>query len=410
MSLGDRLEALKAIPESKEPAGGRVAAPSGWEPGVRYEPNGSAVITTPPMPENDSADEALATMGMTLPAGWRARLVEAKFDPAAWTRDEAFRVHPQTNRAVKAPAVTKPVWRYRWIIEEDPRAVPADDLIAAIGKRKLKTVTPVQVGTEFVCAGYETQWGKIDQGGSEQILANLFASHEKAVASYREHRKRGRADNVTLALVGDCLENGNVSQGGAINQAGRIDMTLSQQFRVYRRTLQQMVMDWLDYTERLTIAVVGGNHDNVERQGKIERNVRDSWALEGAVAVADAMADRHGDRIAWIFPQPDEVSLTFTVAGTQIGLIHGHQTKGKMREYVANHALSREAFGGSDVILSGHYHHLKVDQIGPHSIHIQTPALEGGSDWYRHSTGLSSPSGNVTFLTRDGAWNWLEVV
>jgi len=401
MSLADALEELKSLPDSQPLAGGRTAAPSGWEPGVRYEANGNQIVTTTAIPQTDDATEALAAMGVVIPVGFRARLAEAKYDPAAWTRDSSS----------QDKAVTRAIWRYRYVIEVAPSEVPIDDLLGSISRRKLKPVKTVDCDTAFVVAGYETQWGKLDQGGSEQILDNLFTSHEKSVAIFKEHKKRGRAGHVTLLLVGDCLENGGVSQGGAINAAGRIDMTLSEQLRVYRRTLQVMVMDWLEQSETLTVAVVGGNHDNVERNGKIERNVRDSWALEGASSVADAMdLSGYGDRIAWVMPQPNEVTVSLMVAGTQIGLIHGHQTRGKMRDYVANHALSREAFGGSDIIVSGHYHHLKVDQIGPKTVHIQTPALEGGSDWYRHATGISSPAGNVTFLTRDGAWNSLEVV
>jgi len=401
VSLAEQLAHLKALPSSQPLNGGRTAAPSGWEPGVRYETNGSQVVTTTAIPQTDDATQALAAMGVTVPVGYRARLAEAKYDPAAWTRDSTD----------QDKAVTRAIWRYRYVIEVAPNLVPIDDLLAAISKRKPRTVKPVESETGFVVAGYETQWGKIDQGGSEQILDNLFTSHEKSLAIFKEHRKRGRAGNVTLLLVGDCLENGGISQGGSINAAGRIDMTLSEQLRVYRRTLQMMVMDWLDHSETLTVAVVGGNHDNVERHGKIERNVRDSWALEGASSVADAMdLAGYGERIAWVMPQADEVTVSLMVAGTQIGLIHGHQTKGKMLNYVANHALSREAFGGSDIIVSGHYHHLKVDQLGPKTVHIQTPALEGGSDWYQHSTGISSPAGNVTFLTRNGNWNSLEIV
>jgi len=400
MSLSDRLDELKALPNSPVTADARRAtAPNGWEPGVRFEPDGTRIVTSGPVVEDDP-DGILASMGVQIPEGMIAKLVEVRHDPAAWTRE---------NQG--DDAVTRPVVRYRWVIVPQVVGVPVGELLDAISRRKPAKVRPATSDAAAVVAGYETQWAKIDGGGSEQILANLFASHDVSLARYRDWRKRGLCGDVVLCLVGDCLENGGVSQGGALNAAGRVDMTLTEQLRVYRRTLAQIVMDWLDVSETVTVAVVGGNHDNVERHGKIERNVRDSWALEGAAAVADVIdAAGFGERVAWVLPQPDEVSVTFTVAGTQIGLIHGHQTRGKMREYVAQHALSREPFGGSDIILSGHYHSLKVDQIGPKTVHIQTPALEGGSDWFRHLTGISSPHGNVMFLTKNGAWNQLEVV
>lgn len=401
MSLSDRLEVLKALPNSETVAESRrVSAPTGWEIGVKHQPDGTRLVTSGPVQEADDPDGILTSMGVEIPVGFVAKLQEIRHDPAAWTRE---------NQG--DDAVTRPVVRYKWAIVPVASAVPIDDLLAAISKRKPAKVTATTTDVEAVVAGFETQWGKLDSGGSEQILANVFASHDASISRFRELKKLGKCGTVTLALVGDCLENGSISQHGNIAAAGRMDLTLTEQLRVYRRTLTAMVMDWLDYSERVTIAVVGGNHDQAERRGQIERNVRDSWALEGAASVADVLeAAGYGDRVSWIMPKADDVSVTFTVAGTQIGLIHGHQTKGKMREYVANHALSRQPFGSADVILSGHYHTLKVDQIGPKTVHIQTPALEGGSDWYRHATGITSPRGNVLFLTKDGAWNGLEVL
>lgn len=400
MSLSDRLDDLKALPNSPVTADARRAtAPSGWDAGIRFEPDGTRIVTSGPVVEGDP-DGVLAQMGVVIPPDMTAKLVEVRHDPAAWTRE---------NQG--DDAVTRPVVRYRWQIVPTVAGLPVTELLEAISRRKPRKVPPVVSDAAAVVAGYETQWAKIDGGGSEQILANLFASHDTSLARYRDWRKRGLCGDVVLCLVGDCLENGAISQGGNLAAAGRVDMTLTEQLRVYRRTLAQIVMDWLDVSPTVTVAVVGGNHDQVERHGRIERNVRDSWALEGAAAVADVIqVAGFGDRVAWILPKPNEVSVSFTVAGTQIGLIHGHQTRGKMREYVARHALSREPLGGSDIIISGHYHSLKVDQIGPQTVHIQTPALEGGSDWYRHLTGISSPHGNVMFLTREGAWNSLEVV
>jgi len=401
VTLSDRLADLKGLPNSETVAETRRAtAPTGWEVGVKYEPDGTRLVTSGAVEEADDPDGVLAAMGVCIPDGMVAKLVEIRHDPYAWTREN----HGDD-------AVTRPVVRYKWVIIPVASAVPIEDLLEAVSRRKPGKVSAPSTDVAAIVAGYETQWGKIDQGGSEQILANVFASHDASISRFRELKKQGKVGTVALAIVGDCLENGSISQHGNIAAAGRMDLTLTEQLRVYRRTLAAMVMDWLDVTEQLTIAVVGGNHDQAERRGQIERNVRDSWALEGAASVADVMeAAGHGDRISWIMPKPDEVTVTFTIAGTQVGLIHGHQTRGKMREYVAHHALARDPFGGSDIILSGHYHSLKVDQIGPSTVHIQTPALEGGSDWYRHSTGISSPRGNVMFLTKDGAWNGLEVV
>ena len=65
-------------------------------------------------------------MGIVLPDGWRLVLVEARFDPAAWTRD-----------AVGEDAITRPVWRYRFRVEQaTDSARSADDLLAVVDRWK----------------------------------------------------------------------------------------------------------------------------------------------------------------------------------------------------------------------------------------------------------------------------------
>jgi hypothetical protein len=80
-----------------------------------------------------------------------------------------------------------------------------------------------------------------------------------------------------------------------------------------------------------------------------------------------------------------------------------------METWLAQKALSRDAIGTADVCLSGHYHHLRVTQLGP-TCWMQTGALDGGSAWWTHGGGLETPPAALTFLTAGGKWNGLEVV
>lgn len=63
----------------------------------------------------------------------------------------------------------------------------------------------------------------------------------------------------------------------------------------------------------------------------------------------------------------------------------------------------------ADIVLSGHRHTLRIEHLGP-TTWMQTGALDGGSKWWTHKGGLSSPPAALTFVTRDGRWHGLEVV
>jgi len=222
-------------------------------------------------------------------------------------------------------------------------------------------------------------------------------------------RRAGRrVDSITLAWLGDCIE-GNVSQGGAIAQAGRLDLTVSEQLRVYRRLMLHQVKEFAGLAERLVVPVVPGNHDEVERAGKVVRRYDDSWAVEGAVAVADALNLAGGyEHVSFVFPGRDELTITLDVAGTAVGFAHGHQFGRDPVKWWSGQAHGMQPIGGATLLLAAHLHHLRVEQTGAKTF-LQIPALDGGSTWWRHRTGQDSPPGLVSLLIGDGGWGDLSV-
>ena len=85
MGISDKLRELA---EAKTTAAAAVA-PTGWEPGVRFEPDGRRIVTMPAGPElgdESTWAQAVESLGVQVPTGYRVRLVEARFDPVAWQR------------------------------------------------------------------------------------------------------------------------------------------------------------------------------------------------------------------------------------------------------------------------------------------------------------------------------------
>jgi predicted phosphodiesterase len=360
-------------------------------------------VTVPPTPtlaNEDSWRAAVESLGVSIPEGWSVRLVEARYDPAAWHRD-----------AQGEDAYTAPVWRYKFQVLPAARSINVDELLTWAGKARKSTPKPSTVeGVTYAVATGDLQIGKPDGDGTLGTVERFTRYHEESLQRFKQLRKRGLAgDDVALLWVGDCIE-GTESQGSKL--LARLELTVTEQVRVYRRLMLAQVKDYLDAGARVRVAVVPGNHDEAKRVGDQMATVySDSWAIEGAAAVADALDTAgYGDQIAFLFPGRDELTVTLDIDGTVVGLLHGHQTRGRMKEWLAGQSLGRQSVGHStDLVISGHFHHLRIEQIGPVT-HVQVPSLDGGSAWWRHKTGLDAPPGIVTMLIGGGGWRSLEVL
>jgi hypothetical protein len=97
------------------------------------------------------------------------------------------------------------------------------------------------------------------------------------------------------------------------------------------------------------------------------------------------------------------------VSNTTIGFIHGHQTRNKAVDWWAKQAHGMQPIGDASILLTGHFHHLVVQQSGAKTW-IQMPALDGGSNWFEERTGQSAPAGLVTLVVNNNKWNDLEVL
>jgi predicted phosphodiesterase len=395
VAISDRLNELKdAGSNGTQAAWKRHEA----ESGVRYEADGSAVVTTGPIPEigDDEYQTFAESIAGQIPDGFRVRLAEAKIDPAAWHRDNDGE-----------QAVTRRIVRYRFIIEPAPNNVSVDDLLESIGRRRTTKSPEVLPGAGVLAvAAGDLQIGKPDGDGTEGTIRRFLESHDESVKRYKQLRKQGKVDEVLLMWAGDCIE-GTVSQGG--NLISRLDVTLTEAVRIYRRLMLEQVKAFAGIASKVTIAVVPGNHDEAVRVGnQMASRYDDSWAIEGASQVADAMKLAGYENLEWVFPGIDELDLCIEVAGTTIGLLHGHQTRAKMEAWLGAAAVQRRAIGTADLVISGHFHHLKIQQLGP-TTHIQVPALDGGSVWWRHKGGLDAPPGMVTLIVNNG-WRSLEIL
>lgn len=396
MSLDDDLDALISPGDRNDYRSPYVVRhPSGWEPGVAWDGE-SGTLTSQPLDAR--------------PNDWSELLSVWDLDPLLFEV-----IEPVQYRAWDAPdpeGGLRRLYYYKAAIRRrSAGSVPVEELLAVLGRKRPKPPIP-ETGDGFmysVLAG-DLQLGKPDGDGSAGTIQRFNDKTEAAVQRLKELRKLGRPiDGILLPWLGDCIE-GIVSQGGALAQAGRLDLTMTEQLRVYRRLMLHQIQQFAPLGARIIVPVVPGNHDEAQRVGKVQRRYDDSWAIEGAVAVADALKLAPGyEHVSFVFPGFDELTITLDVAGTPVGFAHGHQFGRDPMKWWAGQSHGMQPIGSATLLLAAHLHHLRVEQSGAKCF-VQIPALDGGSTWWRHRTGQDAPAGMVTMLIGRGGWSDLAVL
>ena len=272
-----------------------------------------------------------------------------------------------------------------------------NELVSNISKWKPGKVEKSTGPLYAIYAIGDTQYGKDAGGGTEATINRVLRGIEESVDRHKELLKSGRKiGTVVLPQLGDCIE-GNTSQNGKV--LGRSDLGVTQQVRLGRRILMAWVKAFAPLCEELWIPVVPGNHDEPHRIMMIDPT--DSWQIEVVSAVQDACAENPAlSHVKFYYPNPDHATLAIDLGGTTLGMAHGHQGK-DMGKWLHGQATGRTPVGQADVLLTGHFHHFRADQIGPR-LWIQVPAMDGGSAWFRDKSGLESPTGIVSLVVGDG--------
>jgi predicted phosphodiesterase len=390
LSLKDELAKLGEISNITK---NKVKHPAGWEPGIEWDGTKGIVNT-------GAIDEA--------PKDWSSILQIWGLDPK-----EIEIIEPIQLRAWDAPdgnGGTRRMFYYRAQVRKKSVEVNNVDLIDVVKSWKpIKRSLTDHDGSSFIVAYADTQIGKIDGGGSEEIVNNVLDKTDLALIRLKELRKLGRKiSSIYLPQLGDCIEGFN-SGGG--NRSWRNDMDLTSQIRVYRRLLLHIVKTFGPYADKVIVPCVPGNHDEAVRQGnQMATSYTDSFALDAASAVADALKENSDyDHVSFVFPKFDTLSITLDVSNTTIGFIHGHQTRNKAVDWWAKQAHGMQPIGDASILLSGHFHHLVVQQSGAKTW-IQMPALDGGSNWFEERTGQSAPAGLVTLVVNNNKWKDLAIL
>lgn len=393
----DLDDMLTTGPSPEAPRRARGEHPSGWEPGIEWDGSSGRITTDPLTAPPDSWDDLLEVWDLD-PAVYQV-IEPVQF--RAW--DMSF------GRDSNGRPLVQRMFYYRATIKTRGTAsADVADLTAAIDRWKPRNRTSTTGAEDFYTVVYaDMQVGKWEaSGGTERTIARVLALTDQALTSYRRLVKSGDAGPVCLVFPGDGCE-GFVSQGGRL--VWRTDLAPTDMVRVYRRLLTHAVLEFAKVAPRVAVVAVGGNHDEASRQVATRHD--DSWDIEAASAVRDAleMQDDRFAHVVWHFPGTDKDVVTIDLAGTIVAVAHGHQCRGGAEKWWSGQAHGMTPAGDATLLVTGHYHHLRVTQTG-RKTWVQAPALDNGSEWWMRETGASAPSGLLTMTVGRGGWDHLRVL
>lgn len=374
--------------------------PAGWEPFAEFSDSiGSAIVRLP-------------TPGATA----RDLLISAGFDPADWQIAGPI----NTRRWMRYDQEWLYYYKFDVIAGESPEVVEehVDDLVKRIRRRKTKTAKTPSSGTDaFGFLISDWQIGKAEGGdGTPETIERVLKSIELAGDRVKTLRKAGR--KMPTLLVGGLGDIGEGTCGFYPGQQFLIDRTRREQGKINRELITEALDHLTPMFDETIVAVVGGNHgENRTPEGQRITSDGDNDDCAYFEAVKEAF-DRAGDNnIQWQI-MDDELSMMVEAGGVPIGLTHGHlfqQGKGSTAQQKAYEWWKGQDFGfqavrGTRVLVSAHFHHFSAVTYGSRT-HLQTPAMDPGSKWYRELRGEDSPPGTLTVrFDADSPLGWDDVI
>ena len=389
MNLDDALTNLLKTTENNttQPMESRKRSAE-WTPGVSWDGN-EGVVTTEAM-EGDTHPD------------WSGVLRIWGLDPDNFAVVEPvlFNVWGNTEGALNRQ------WKGRVVRKGAKERADIDHLIQEIRKHKPRERKPLIEGSaSLVVVAADWQVGKKDGDGLKGLVGRWLQAIDDVEARYKELKKMGRPiESITVLCLGDLVEG---CDGHYDIQTFTVEVDRRDQVKIARRLLRDALIRWSKFAPEITVAAIGGNHGENRKNGKAftTLNDNDDVALVESVAeIFQANPEAYG-HIKFAIPT-DSLSLTVEAGTKIIGITHGHLARAgagveaKLRRWIADQTLGRNKIGDCDILVTGHYHSLKMADWGGVKW-LQAPALDGGSVWWSQSTGETADVGVLTFLVSE---------
>lgn len=370
----------------------RRGVPAAFQCGATYSPTGdleaaSVNVTEIPADEAGWRAEIEKQAGVTIPDDREVMLTNVRL----WNLGVTSHRH-LTFRIVARSAVNGTV-DYAELVK----------IARGNGNRKPAKFTDVAASRTRIVGLSDEQLGKVDKRGG---TAAFFERLELLLAELDDEMRAMPCEDAVILLGGDLIEGfENTAQQSHTN-----DLSHPEMLRVARAYLTEAITRIASRHERTRVLAVPSNH-GAWRRGKDNLGLPgDDYGLDCVRAVAEslAMSERWAG-VEFIFPERWGVSVAVQVRDDVLALTHGHVgTSGpaSFEKWFAGQSLGDSPISAATIVVSGHFHHRRYNPLGNignrERVHIQLPALDGGSAWFENSSGQWSHPGIWTAVIRDG--------
>jgi hypothetical protein len=366
--------------ENLNPAS-KIEAPKDFRPALEFDgENGFAI--TPGIPAGEVPN-------------FEQFLLEQGFDP------ELYEVvgNPRTSRWQKYDESWLTSYRFNFRLRRPERQ------LELIYKEARKRLPKQPIITNFdkclVVMLADFQLGKTDsRGGLQEQLERIFAAFE----SVERLVKRGKYAKVILAEMGDLIEgfynkaSTQQTYTNSISQMQQVDLSITLLWDLVKRVAKYSAVSF---------ATVASNHCQFRLNGQQVGLVgQDDWGVMIAKQLK-RLSDETELDVEVLIPHPQDESLAIDVFGDSfhvLGLWHGHQSNRPegIPSWWEKQTFGHQPVAAASIGLTGHFHHLRVQELGAHSnggsrYWIQGKTMDNGSSWYRLNSGSESLPGLTCF-------------
>ena len=369
----------------------KITAPQGWNPAIEF----------------DGTEGEATTQGFESKPDFDQFLLDAGFDPA----EIEIIGEPRTSRwQVASPWPAEPRWltsyRFRFRkITDSSLSLPLlmSEARKGIKKPVIKTVNP----KTLVVALADFQIGKVDdRGGSKEATQRILEAYDRIEAQF----KAGKYEQIVLADVGDIVE--NFSNAASEQQQYSNDLSLMDQVDLATTLVWEITKRAARYSPKIVYASIASNHCRFKlNKQNVGNPGQDDWGVMIAKQI-HRLATETNLPVTVLIPDPKDESLAYDVFGDGfhiLGIWHGHQcgSPDKVGQWWKNQAFGQQPVAAATVALTGHWHHLRVQEMalssnGGSRYWIQAPTMDNGSQWFRLTSGESGLPGIAVFELEKG--------
>ncbi len=250
------------------------------------------------------------------------------------------------------------------------------------------------------------QLGKSDsRGGLQEQLERIHEAFNKVTIKVA----KGKYAKVILAEMGDLIEgfynkaSTQQTYTNSISQMQQVDLAITLLWDLVKRVAKY---------SSVSFATVASNHCQFRLNGQQIGYVgQDDWGVMIAKQIK-RLSDETDLGVEVLIPHPQDESLAIDVFDDQfhiLGLWHGHQSNRPegVPSWWEKQTFGNQPVAAASIGLTGHFHHLRVQELGQHSnggsrYWIQGKTMDNGSSWYRLNSGSESLPGLTCFELERG--------